>query len=253
MMENYRRLPLTGLDNARDLGGFCTADGRLTKYHRFIRCEVPGSVTEDDIKFLKEYGITLNIDLRGEIEHEKIPNLLQACGQFRALKLPSFNAQLAKGAGIEQDKPFENWGSMYIGMCDRSKQWIKSVLEAIAENDGAVIFNCTTGKDRTGIISAILLGIAGVSHEDIIADYCVSQVYLRRKYIYLFHKRPPMGNQYDDKTEGNLDDPFFSTSPDNMRMLLAHLDENYGGILGYLKEADVSEETIFAIRAKFVE
>ena len=253
-MKNYRRLPLEGLDNARDLGGFCTSDGRMTKYHTFLRCEVPGSVTEGDIQFLLDYGVTLNIDLRGEIEHEKIPNLLMSCGKFHALKLPSFNPQVAKGAGVEQEKPFVRWGEMYIGMCERSKPWIKEVVEAIAENDGAVIYNCTTGKDRTGIISAVLLGIAGVAKEDIIADYCVSEVYLREKYIYLFNKRPPliMGD-VKEGNEGNLDDPFFSTSPTNMRMLLDHLEQNYGGIPGYLKQAGISDETVNIIRERFVE
>lgn len=253
LMENYRRLPLSGLCNARDLGGFFTLDGKLTKYHRFIRSEVPSSVTTEDIDFLIDYGITLSIDLRGEIEHEKLPNLIQQSGKFRSLKFSIFNTQVAKGAGIKQNEPFKNWGTMYVAMCNDSKPWVRDVITAISENDGGVIYNCTTGKDRTGIITAMLLGIARVPNDDIIADYCVSEVYLRQKYIDLFNKRPPMGPNFGNGAESSLDDPFFSTSHVNMRTLLESLENEYGGIIPYLKDAGLTEDVISAVRSKLID
>ena len=243
-MKQYRRLPLSGLSNARDLGGFYTQDGKVTQYRRFIRSEVPNEVTETDISFLAEYGVKEVIDFRGSVELSRMPNLLALDPRFRFHHIPTYNSQVARGAGISRDRPFVRWAEMYVEMCEGNKSWVKSVFETFASSDGAFMFNCTTGKDRTGMISAMLLGLAGVSDFDIIADYCVSEVYMREKYIKLFKKMPPLGEGYNSDPEKSLEDPFFRTSPDNMRFLLEHMTKEYGGVYGYLVSCGIEREAL---------
>lgn len=251
-MTFYRRLPLTGLCNARELGGFAFPGG-TTKYGRFIRSEVPNEITESDIDFLARYGVGMAVDFRGAAELERMPNLLAHEANVDFRHIPTYNSQVARGAGISRDRPFVRWAELYIQMCDGNADWVKSVFSAFAQARGAVMFNCTTGKDRTGIISALLLGLAGVSREDIIADYCVSEVYMHDKYLKLFKKMPPLKDGYSEKLEDNLSDPFFRTSPDNMRILLDHIDEKYGGIRAYLSFCGVEDSTADRVKAMLTE
>lgn len=230
MMPDYRRLPLEGLLNARDLGGYPVKNGGVTKYRQFIRCEAPRNLTGNDLAFLKEYGIKNSLDFRGDREVSRQPSFLHGLDWVRYHRSPTFNEQVAFGAKAADGRPpitsFVRWGEKYIQMSEDCRDWIKNTLEYLAGCDGGVMYNCTTGKDRTGIISALVLGLAGVSDEDIIADYCVSEVYLQPLYEELrkeFLSMFPL-----EKAE--LTDPFFKTDPENMTSLLRHINKKYGGI-----------------------
>ncbi|SHI19779.1 protein-tyrosine phosphatase [Sporobacter termitidis DSM 10068] len=247
----YRRLPLRRLYNARDLGGYPTRDGGTTRFGVFIRSDAPKNLTEGDLAFLKNYGVTDSIDFRGAREITAEPSCLRNVGWIRYLQSPTFNEQVAfatrgAGAGAPPVSAFVDWGAKYIEMADDCMGWVRETLEFCAAADGAVLYHCTTGKDRTGIISALLLGLADVPEEDIIADYCVSEVYLRAVYEGLraaFLKRFP--------TEPvSLADPFFKTAPANMAALLAHLKDKYGGIGPYLAACGVKEVVCGQLRRR---
>ena len=247
-MIRYRRLPLEKLDNARELGGFPAAEG-VTAYGKYIRSEVPAALTGGDIAFLKEYGLKMVLDFRGSVELEKTPDVLAKEDWLEYVHLPMFDDTASRGmAGgrFAALPPDFSWGKYYVEMADARKPWVKSLLEAVARCDGAVLIHCTTGKDRTGIAAALLLGLCGVSDNDIAADYCVSQIYLQNMYKTMTHLMPT-GSTSD------MSDPFFSTAPENMLMLLEFMGKAYGGIAGYVRECGVAEETINAILSGFLE
>ena len=245
-MTAYRRLPLTGLINARELGGYNIPDG-TTKYGVFIRSEVPSKLTDSDLEFLKNYGVTTAVDFRGGEEIEKAPDMLAGMDWVSYHHLPLFDEDAAQGAVKKQRYPGDtadfNWRDHYIAMAETHKDWVLQVLQTLADAPGAALFHCTTGKDRTGLISAAILSICGVSREDIIADYSVSEIYLRPLYLNMTHLMPP-------GFKADLSNPFFSTAPDNMRSLLEHMDEKYGGMSGYLTDCGVSEQLMDRIRQK---
>ena len=245
----YRVLPLNGLVNARDLGGYATKSGGVTKFGRFIRHEVPVGLTESDLVLLKEYNVTDSIDLRSTKEATSRKSELASVPWIHYSNIAMDSRQAASGAAMRIEE-FVRWGEFYIRMTDKNDEWLRSVLTTMAEAPGAVMFNCTTGKDRTGIISALLLGLAGVSDEDIIADYCLSQVYMRSKYLELCKTLPPMMLSDGTEWEYDLDHPFFQTSPDNMAVLLNHLYKNYGNIEGFIKNCGISDEIIEKLRQK---
>ena len=161
-----------------------------------------------------------------------------------------------------------DWGGQYISMAEDAREWAVDVLSIAAENPGALLYHCTTGKDRTGLMSCYLLSIAGVSREDIAADYCVSAIYLepvfekmRSGQMDLGLKPPknalPEGVQAPDPS-GLPDVPkfgneFFETPASAMLNLVDYFRTAYGGVVPFLKEIGVREETMAAIRAKFVE
>lgn len=252
MEKCYRRLPMTGLLNARDLGGYPTYDGRITKYKTLIRSEAPMKLTEADFTFLKDYGIKTSIDFRGDREVERQPSSLKDAEWVRYVRSPTFNEQVAFGSRKKGKGPavtaFVDWGEKYVEMAAGCKEWVRCTLELISESNGGVIYNCTTGKDRTGMISALLLGLCGVSRNDITADYCVSEVYLTPVYEELIRG---FSEHWPDETV-NITDPFFKTNPKNMEHLLAHFEQEYGGITGYVKSCGADGGVIESIRRKLV-
>jgi len=244
----YRRLPLTGLTNARELGGWNTPYG-LTKYGVFLRTEVPVNVTEEDKRFLRDYGVTMNIDLRSSSELESMPDPLRDEDWLEYVHISMLDKRANNGgadaAARRTTEESFSWGKTYVRMVEDSREWTKNVMEAIARAEGVVMYHCTTGKDRTGIVSAMLLGLCGVSEDDILADYCVSEVYLDWIYTRLRKKMnlPEGGEEIE---------PFFKTAPLNMRILLAHWKENYGGVVGFLKDCGVTDECIEKIRRRML-
>lgn len=241
----YRRLPLDGLANARELGGF-PMPGGATAYGKFIRSEIPAALTERDIEFLKNYGLKMVIDFRGSTEIAQTPDALAGLDWIEYINLPMFDEASARGAKKKSSEPLPanfSWGGHYVSMTDGAKPWVKNVLEAMARCDGAVLFHCTTGKDRTGIMTAMLLGLCGVADNDIIADYSVSQVYLQEMYKTMTHLMPP-------GTTSDMSDPFFSTAPENMLALLTHINEKYGGIPAYIESCGVLPQTEKELRKR---
>ena len=245
---NYRRLPLDGMHNARELGGWYTPEG-VTRYGVFLRTEVPSAITEEDAAFLRDYGVTMDLDLRGGQELESMPDRLRDEPWCEYVHLSMFNQQVARGAEAGgPSKSFSpkdfSWGTLYTRMVDDHMDWVRDVFEALGRCEGTALFHCTTGKDRTGIVSALLLGLCGVADEDIIADYCVSQVYLGWIYDRMKAKMP--------SEEAAKQDPFFSTAPENMKTLLAHLHEKYGGVPDYLRACGVSDELAAKLKARLL-
>ena len=250
MSDCYKRLPLEGLYNARDLGGYPTADGKTTKYGVFVRSDAPRRLTEGDLAFLKAFGVTAAVDFRGDREVSMEPSCLNGPGWVRYHRSPAFNEQVAFAARGRAGGPpvtsFVDWGAKYIEMAEECGGWVKTTLELFAGSGGAVLYHCTTGKDRTGIISALLLGLCGVSDEDIIADYCVSEVYLEPVYLQLLDA---FKRHWPDEAV-SLTDPFFRTAPGNMAALLGHLNGRYGGIGGYLAACGVPGGVAAALKAR---
>ncbi|MBR2717230.1 MAG: tyrosine-protein phosphatase [Oscillospiraceae bacterium] len=248
MTEHYRRLPLEGLRNARDLGGYPIPGGGVTRFGRFIRCEVPRRLTETDLALLRELGVTASIDFRGDMELEHYPSALRDVPWCEYIHIPTFNEQVAFPRDYRPERVFAfvRWGDKYTEMLRFSGNWVRSVLETMASRKGAVMYNCTTGKDRTGIISALLLGLAGVDDRDIIADYCVSQVYLREVYLELAETLP--GERETGETV--LTDPFFRTEPENMEAMLDYIHANFGSVADYVRSVGVDDGTVETLRSR---
>jgi protein-tyrosine phosphatase len=117
-------------------------------------------------------------------------------------------------------------------MVTAGKEWVKEVMEAIAASQPGILFNCSAGKDRTGIIAALLLGIAGAYELDIVADYALTRVYLE-----------------DEMKAAGADWGVFGDAPPAaMQTLLAHFKKEYGGIIEYLHACDISSQTIEKVR-----
>ena len=229
--------------NCRDLGGFAAAGG-VTRYGVFLRSEAPCAVTAKGIKTLKEYGLTGSFDLRSSQEIEWRPSALAEQFSYKVHSL-SGGAETFDPANLPAGE--FSWDKVYIHRVQNHQDWVRETVTACAEAEGCVLFHCTTGKDRTGILSCCLLGAVGVSREDIAADYCVSQVYLQEMFEAMRN-----GSLTIRPGPSHFEEYVFQTPFTAMTRLWDFLTQTYGSVREYLLHTGVTEDTLRKLGKKFV-
>lgn len=238
-MGFLRRLSLNNIINCRDLGGYPCNNGKSTEFGRFLRCGMPLTPTQEDIVELMKYGVSTVLDLRGDWESETMPSVFKFLDgvEYHHVSLFEVNAAVSEEYTGSIEKSYE------MGI-ENYKENYAEALRIIADaKDGCVLFNCYFGKDRTGIMAAILLSIAGASPEDIIADYQVSYTYIV-PFIEK-EKANPSGTMWETNEEN------FHSDANNMAALLNYLNKKYGSVMGYVKSIGINDETIEKIRCRF--
>lgn len=231
---NYTRLPLEGVENARELGGYPINNGRPTNFHVFVRSSRLTNLTQKDNEFLKEYGVTDIIDLRGNttIQYDFTSDDNYNPDYFNFHYIPLSNSKVEEYLKENELSEDFNFGIGY-GYVAENKSKIKEVFEILANAEGTVLFHCTAGKDRTGIISALILGLCNVSDEDIIANYEVTHTYIS-KSEYMAAYVPNMQKS---------DSLFMAT-------FITNLKKKYGSFEDYLLSCNISKENLEKIKNK---
>jgi len=226
-----RRIAFRNIANFRDLGGYPTEDGGMTRYGVFYRSGNLHRATSEEVERLKALGIRTVFDLRYENEYMQMPDAdLGDDAVSRSISLFSKLApeQLAVNHG---EKDTQSLVNMYIQVLSECSDKLRDLFEAIAEvKEGAGLIHCAVGKDRTGIAVMFLLSLAGVDDADIVADYEVS-----RTYIAAFS---------DDLTGSHYS---------NMHQFLAYIRETYGSPTTYLESIGIEKKKLDFIRNRFVE
>jgi protein-tyrosine phosphatase len=242
MAEKYsRQIVFESISNFRDLGGYSTRKGDTVAWRRLFRSGDLRHMTQGDFKKLKEkIRLATVIDLRSarEIERQGIGLLSEAAIRYHSVPFIA-------GANLAEDERLfrqcRNMGEFYLHIV-RHKDFgsqIVAALEVIAEpKNQPLIFHCAIGKDRTGILAAILLSVLGVADEDIISDYSLSAPYIEalRKQI---NSDPKM-----EKVANPLPGYFWEATPDSMALFLTTLRKEYGSISGYLESVDMEPSLI---------
>ena len=174
-MNGLRRINLEQAINVRDLGGYPTPDG-CTPYGRFIRADNMVGLTEADLEALYQAGVRTVIDLRTPGERERQPGSFENWRDVRVAPCSLLGESLDSFTGF-----MRSLGENYSEMIVRDRDHYRDLFEIIlSENQrGGILFHCTAGKDRTGVTAALLLGLAGCEDADIVADYALTDIYLR--------------------------------------------------------------------------
>lgn len=231
---NQRRIQLKNILNCRDLGGYPSEYG-VTKFGRFLRAGIVEYPEQWEIKKLEEYGIKTAIDLRGNFEFNDMNPHTERIDGCTSMHIPLYEANVANADGDGK-----TLAEIYCSIVDENRESIRDVLEAIANApDGAIMYHCYFGKDRTGILSLLLLTIAGVAEEDIIADYQLTYTYIR-KYV-----------KENSDTLWSRDRTMHYSLPETMVYLMEHMKETYGSVMKYIVSTGISEENIARIRRRF--
>ncbi|WP_311482113.1 tyrosine-protein phosphatase [uncultured Anaerococcus sp.] len=235
-MRYLKRLDIDNIKNARDLGGVPTKDNRSTKWHEFFRSACLDDVKDTDIKDLKDLNISTIIDLRREneiaFESESHKNIKENFDYHHISLSP--DKEFRKE---EIDKIISgelSVGQSYRNLIDHYEA-VRKIVEVLANAEGSALFHCQEGKDRTGIVSMIIMGLADVSRGDIIADYETSSAHLG--YIEKFDEDEPLSI-------------FRITNPYNMKEAYDYVIRKYGSFEAYLQHAKVDQKDIDALRRR---
>jgi protein-tyrosine phosphatase len=237
-------IELQGAYNVRDLGGLRTKDGRVTRPGVVYRGDSLDAITPGDEKVLfDKLGIGTIIDLRTKAETELV-DVHFPVPRYR------YSVLIEGRLGHEpfpSDDPVE-LAKVYLSNLDNGRPAVKATMEVIARNlqaGVATLFHCAAGRDRTGIISALLLGLAGVTDGQIAQDYVQSNRNVRRVTKKLADN-PLYANHGNDRPE------VIMLHEKTILGFMRLLREQYGGPRQFCLDSGISEETISAIEENFV-
>lgn len=233
-MNYCKRLIFKHILNCRDLGGYQTPYG-VTQFGRFLRAGIVEIPDDEEVKVLEDYGVNTVIDLRGDFETADMSPKLDRIKDADVMNISLYEANVANAQGNS-----EILSGIYKMIVDDNRGSIRKVLEAIADaKDGTLLYHCFFGKDRTGILTLLLLTIAGVSEDDIVADYQVTYTYIE-KYV----------EDHADTLWSKNREMHYSKA-ETLQGLIKHMKEKYGSVYDYILSTGLSKEKIEKIRRKF--
>lgn len=228
MTDYLRRIPLSDTPNLRDLGGYAAQNG-ATRWRAFFRSACPVSLTETDAEILRALGVTDVIDLRGGGNADEVMRGYGALTELSVHRIPIGDEAVPKTA---RECPYN-----YMKIAEHPN--IARVFGVMAQSRGAVIFHCFAGKDRTGVVAALLLMLAGVSDEDVIADYTLTYAYFLKRLRQDFKR-----------TDAEAD--VFKPLPEHIEGFIRLLRERYGDARNFLLQKGVTQAQLETLLNKFV-
>lgn len=244
MTDAARRVQLQGAHNVRQIGGYMTHSGQVTRRDALFRADSLHAITPTDRAALLAYPIRTLIDLRDTAERRARPNRLAA----------------EPGVGYFHVPLYEDWKSFagsengLVGLTrhnelllSRCQAPLAQVFTLLAQQPFPALVHCAVGKDRTGLIIAMVLDLAGVPLAQIQADYSLSYGYLT-----------PVLDEWRARAVVDGFDPaayeaILKSPPEVIAETWAHLNREYGGTAAYLQQIGLSARQIARIRERMLQ
>jgi protein-tyrosine phosphatase len=241
-----RRIDLEGCLNFRDLGGYPTESGRSIGWRRVFRSDSLHHLTARDVaRIQSEMGVRVVIDLRSTAERRSDSRRPLVEQPIELHHIPLFDGeQRAEDGGMARRDM--TLGERYVGLAEFAKDRIARVIETIARAPGSAVYHCAAGKDRTGVISAILLGIVGVRDDLIAADYAAT-----RESLDAIIERLMATEGYETMFE-TLPPDTLHADPETILEMLALLRQEHGSIRAYARSAGVSDDVLERLETKLL-
>lgn len=267
-------LPVRSIVNARDLGGYTVQDGRVVRDSVLIRAAHLAEASEDDIAYLESLPVAKIVDFR-KIEEKRGKEDLKVPGADNIVLPIDASGNASAQASEEEMKKVKRGKKfdikkiiVFMAFNDRAKavaremyptlffdpdcqrQFAKFFRHVITTENGAVLYHCTQGKDRTGVASALLLAALGADRETIVADFdATNRVYEAdvRKYSRRVER---LGGKEE---EIGVVKAFLGCNTDNFVKALDRIDAEYGSIDSYLENVlGVTSEDREILKARYL-
>jgi protein-tyrosine phosphatase len=239
-----RLIGLEAVHNFRDLGGYATADGRSTRWRTLFRSDglyrLRGA---DDMSRVRQLGLKSVIDLRTEREQREqgIFPTDDIEVTFHHLSIVDVTWSDTETPKFDDEVEFLVWG--YRDMLEIGSSRFADAMHVLAQTDSLpAVFHCAAGKDRTGVLAALLLSSLGVDDAHICADYGLTQDAMRRSIAWSKVHRPELAERY-----ATIPKAYLAADPRAMQIILAELAQRHGSVRNHVREIGVADSTVEAL------
>ena len=250
MIEDYleRHYPFEGCFNFRDIGGYLNQDGKRVKKGLYFRAGRQDRMSDEDLSQLSDLKISTQIDLRRPDEV-----LEQGKGPLESMGANYINIAVIPEGGSDQlsrlvgDTAIS--GRRYLGYLEfGSTSWLRLFGILSDEDNLPVVLHCTAGKDRTGVSTAFLLSVLGVSRDVIEADYLLTNLDTERQADFI-EGTVGYPDGYDRKKMIDV----AGVPKDAMKDFLDGVESKWGSVIEYLQKIGVTQDQMDMVRHNFLE
>ncbi len=261
-----RRLNLEGASNFRDFGGYPTPDGRVLR-GRLFRSDRLSKLTPADVSFLDTLNLRWIVDLRRSSESDKDRTVWLGEGGPELWHLPLFEDSMDRSNALQLIAADPNkrndpeaaaaiMADMYRDLLNKPEtrqQYRKLFLRLAEEAAPSFVVHCSAGKDRTGIVAALVQLLLGVSEADVMADFMLTQQFYDGEALMRERSSQVLEHEGVEIGEAALL-PVFTVQERYMEAALDEINNRYAGIDNYLtRELDLSSSVLAEIRAALIE
>jgi protein-tyrosine phosphatase len=243
-MVHTRRYLFADIHNFRDLGGYATNNGSMTAYNTFFRSDSPHLMGIDDQAKIRAMKIHTIVDLRFPAEQHAWPSPF-----FGDATIAYHTRSIISDFGMYNTRLHEGVPKLYIDVIQHDPKIFAEIFRVLIHADDAAWLYCRVGNVRTGIVTALLLDCVGVSHNDIVADYMRTALYVEP--IMQIMRQEIMENTSLGNASQELFDVALWPRPENIQVLLYFLRQRYGGSAGYLQDAGITSDEVKQLQVKF--
>jgi protein-tyrosine phosphatase len=238
-----------GCLNVRDLGGLPTEDGRITQAGRVVRADNIRKLSETGLQALADHGVRRVVDLRMPVELAGDPpreldvdvvHVSVFGDEMDEAYVAELDAHLASVEDVA-----DHYVYSYVDWLERYRDHFGRAFAAIADADGTVLVHCMGGKDRTGVVSALLLRLAGVPYNVIGEDYAATAANLEPSTSVWI---PAV----EDPVERAKWQRLAATPAAAMERVVREIEARYGDVASYLRAAGLSEEQVARLEERLV-
>ena len=246
--EIERHLSFDTVFNFRDLGGYHGLDGQVTKWRTLFRADGLHRMGDEELAVFANLGIRTVVDLRtpGELEERGVFSAADVGAGYH--HLPVLDVIWDAGTVNTEESAVDFLAQRYLEMLDVGQGALGGALALAADPESLpLVFHCAAGKDRTGVLAAIVLSLLGVEDEVIAHDYSLSGIGMRRF-------RDWFAKTFPDRVEAMADQPaaFMDAPAEAMQRFLASLQERHGSVDAYVAGIGVPDDVVRDLRANLL-
>jgi protein-tyrosine phosphatase len=237
--------------NFRDLGGYDTRDGGRTRWNTLYRSDSLHRLTPADGVLFRSLAVRTVIDLRSETEVEDHGRFQARGGTawHHAPMLDNVKLRVPVDGDAPPARTVRAAGNPYVYIVDGFGDSIAATFKLLAA-DGALpaVFHCMSGKDRTGIVTALMLDLLGVPDEAIAADYALTEETRDRSASWIEANEPELAAFF-----ARIPPELNRADPEKILLLLGHIRTSYGSSAGLLSGLGVTDEEQSALKSRLVD
>jgi protein tyrosine/serine phosphatase len=247
-LQRSRDLVWDGLLNVRDLGGHPTADGEETRFGSIVRADSVRQLSDEGWEALVDYGVKTVVDLRANEELEADPPAELPVDVLHVPFIeqdawPEIESDLEAAVKAAPDVATAT-RDVYLIFLEHFNRNVAAAVRAVANaSEGGVVIHCAGGKDRTGLLTAFLLHLAGVGTDEIAKDYALSEERLRTRHEEWLA-------QAQSEEERERVKRMSQTPADSMKGVFEELERRYGSVEEFLRQAGLTDDELARARAR---